>query len=490
MCAEKYVRKANICILRYDSPQEEEEEEDILTTRTRYQKSKHKNLITKTSPSLLFSLIQTVVCISTIFKNASTVTASDQLVRKITSGNDYKYNFRLQPITRTESSATYIRQQDYLSKSIPTTYQDKHMNQYQDLYHNYETRRSDDAPSLGSSVDALIDNESELPVDNGSGMIRDRDSRFHQVYMSSDASDDNIGHDSVKNNQMYNNEQTTNDENENHNRQYLIQSSSNILASHLDDVSDNKQHLDQEKGLPRHLSLSSSASRNHVQQVPASQELKPISIGLDDISRNDNLFGIAPFVSNAGQLDQFGRLDGSLSDPPQGPKSLLASSDNIDQTNNLAPMLPFGLGPLPQLLGFQSSPFAQDVASGNLKARGDHQTIPLNQLVHNNQQIQQSSQQSLNQSPNAASQALGDQEMGSARQASATSSSSALGEKEWPKIFRFTDGRANLSEFEREKKIRLSKNNHVDNQIDSQVIFDGRPLRRKSFLILHGGILN
>lgn len=64
------------------------------------------------------------------------------------------------------------------------------------------------------------------------------------------------------------------------------------------------------------------------------------------------------------------------------------------------------------------------------------------------------------------------------------------GQKIWPKIFRFTDGRANLAEFERQKKVRLSQmSNNGENQIDAApIIFDGRPLKRRSFLILHGGI--
>lgn len=58
-------------------------------------------------------------------------------------------------------------------------------------------------------------------------------------------------------------------------------------------------------------------------------------------------------------------------------------------------------------------------------------------------------------------------------------------QKQWPKIFRFTDGRASLSDFEREKKL-YSRNNH--HQLDAPIIFEGRQLKRKSFLILHGGI--
>lgn len=173
-------------------------------------------------------------------------------------------------------------------------------------------------------------------------------------------------------------------------------------------------------------------NQNQQQQIPASQELNPISIGLD--AGNGNPFSLAPFGPSHVNS-----------------KPVLTNSDNIDQNNQLGPMLPFGLTPLPQLLGFQAPPF-------DGPARGD-------QSAHTNHHHTSTE-------PNS------------------NSVQSVSSGKSWPKIFRFTDGRANLSEFEREKKIRLNKN-HLDNQIESSpIIFDGRPLRRKSFLILHGGVFS
>ncbi|XP_053209917.1 uncharacterized protein LOC128393730 [Panonychus citri] len=53
----------------------------------------------------------------------------------------------------------------------------------------------------------------------------------------------------------------------------------------------------------------------------------------------------------------------------------------------------------------------------------------------------------------------------------------------WPKIFKFTDGRVNLSEFERNKKSgKIKFNNKEDAYFDD--------IRRDSFLILHGGTYN
>jgi len=170
---------------------------------------------------------------------------------------------------------------------------------------------------------------------------------------------------------------------------------------------------------------------NH--QLQSSQELNPISIGLDPGAGPP--FGLPPFpVPNH---------DNSAAKPP------MAGIDNIDQ--GLGPSLPFGLNPLPHLLGFQSSTFEGP-------QRGD-------QSAHSNQHAV----------------------MPGAESDGAAGSS----QKVWPKIFRFTDGRINLSEFEKQKKIRLSnKNQHnTENHIESApIIFDGRQLRRKSFLILHGGI--
>lgn len=51
----------------------------------------------------------------------------------------------------------------------------------------------------------------------------------------------------------------------------------------------------------------------------------------------------------------------------------------------------------------------------------------------------------------------------------------------WPKIFKFTDGRVNLSDFERNKKLGKVKFKQPD---------DWSEIRRDSFLILHGGAYN
>lgn len=49
----------------------------------------------------------------------------------------------------------------------------------------------------------------------------------------------------------------------------------------------------------------------------------------------------------------------------------------------------------------------------------------------------------------------------------------------WPKIFKFTDGRVNLSDFEKQKKHEKIKFSSSDNYLDN--------ISRVSFLILHGG---
>lgn len=178
---------------------------------------------------------------------------------------------------------------------------------------------------------------------------------------------------------------------------------------------------------------------NH--QLQSSQELNPISIGLDPVSGAGSPFNLPPFpVPNH---------DGGPHSPVPHSKQALANPDNLDQ--GLGPSLPFGLNPLPHLLGFQSPPF-------DGPQRGD-------QSAHSNHHTSMSS----------------------------TDSESASGQKVWPKIFRFTDGRINLSDFEKQKKIRLSsKNQHnTENHIESApIMFDGRQLKRKSFLILHGGVFS
>lgn len=179
-------------------------------------------------------------------------------------------------------------------------------------------------------------------------------------------------------------------------------------------------------------------------QLPASQELSPISIGLDPTGPGGH-FGMAPFaVPNHAE---------------QHVKPPLANVDNLDQALG-GPALPFGLSPLPHLLGFQGPQF-DGPQHGDQSAHSNHHA-PMAQ--------------------NGAVNAQADQD-GVANPS----------QKVWPKIFRFTDGRINLSEFEKQKKIKLSnKNQHnTDNHIESApIMFDGRQLKRKSFLILHGGIFS
>lgn len=172
---------------------------------------------------------------------------------------------------------------------------------------------------------------------------------------------------------------------------------------------------------------------NH--QLPSSQELSPISIGLDPGAGAGSPFNMPPFaVPNDGPA-------GPLAKP-------MANADNLDQ--GLGPALPFGLN-LPPLLGFQSPAFDGPQRGDQSAHSNHHTTMP--------------------------------------------SDSDGIGssQKVWPKIFRFTDGRINLSDFEKQKKIRLSsKNQHnSENHIESApIMFDGRQLKRKSFLILHGGIFS
>lgn len=165
-------------------------------------------------------------------------------------------------------------------------------------------------------------------------------------------------------------------------------------------------------------------------QLQAGQELNPLTLGIPGSPQS------TPF-----------NVFGSGGTHPK------ASSNNLD--SGLGPALPFGLGGLPGIPGFHT-PF-------DGPQRGDHS-------AHSNLQS-----------------------MPAADNTGGGPSLATSGAKTWPKIFRFTDGRINLSDFEKQKKIRLNSknlnNHHLENQIDSSpVIFDGRPLRRKSFLILHGGI--
>lgn len=181
---------------------------------------------------------------------------------------------------------------------------------------------------------------------------------------------------------------------------------------------------------------------HHQHQIPSSQELNPIAIGLEPGPGVGSPFGMPPFqVPNHGN---------SPVRPPL--VKAMANADNVDQ--GLGPTLPFGLNPLPHLLGFNSpTPF-------DGPQRGDQST---HSNIH-----------SPMPAPEGSDGGTGTQ-------------------KVWPKIFRFTDGRINLSEFEKQKKIRLSnKNQHSgENHIESApIMFDGRQLKRKSFLILHGGIFS
>lgn len=174
-------------------------------------------------------------------------------------------------------------------------------------------------------------------------------------------------------------------------------------------------------------------------QLQAGQELNPLALG----------------VPGSPQPTPFNMFGGNA-----GPHQKQTSSNSLD--NGLGPSLPFGLGPgLAGIPGFHT-PF-------DGPQRGD-------QSAHSNVQTVDAG------AGNGAGQGG----------AGGQPSLSASGAKVWPKIFRFTDGRINLSDFEKQKKIRLNSkniNNHLENQIDSSpVMFDGRPLRRKSFLILHGGI--
>lgn len=178
---------------------------------------------------------------------------------------------------------------------------------------------------------------------------------------------------------------------------------------------------------------------NSPHQLQSSQELNPISIGLDSVQNAPGPPFLPPFQVPNHDVGSMGPLS----------KPAMASADNLDQ--GLGPSLPFGLNPLPHLLGFQNQPF-DGPQRGDQSAHSNHHALP-----------------------------------------PSSDSDTSSGQKIWPKIFRFTDGRINLADFEKQKKIRLSnKNQHnSDNHIESApVIFDGRQLKRKSFLILHGGIFS
>lgn len=173
--------------------------------------------------------------------------------------------------------------------------------------------------------------------------------------------------------------------------------------------------------------------QNRMQQ--SSQELNPISIGLG---------------------------------PPTGfgPKMGLQSPASLGTPN-----LPFAFGQLPHLLGLQGPSSPSGGVSGAPPPPPSSLAMP-----------------AVDGGSDADERISGEDENGDPPQLEPRIGPG--GQKIWPKIFRFTDGRANLADFERQKKIRLSNLSHNgDNQIDpAPIIFDGRPLKRRSFLILHGGI--
>lgn len=214
---------------------------------------------------------------------------------------------------------------------------------------------------------------------------------------------------------------------------------------------------------------------NNPYQLPTSSnqhELSPIGIGLDSMGAAGPQMGLAPF-----QMGPFSVPNHHLNHhhDPNSPlvsglaaavmKPQMSNADNID-----GPNIPFGLGPIPHLLaGFNNNANTNNNNDNNNQAfdgpqRGD-------QSAHSNY--------------HTAAAALPSTE--------SETQASNPGQKSWPKIFRFTDGRINLSDFEKQKKIRLSnKNQHNgENNIESApIMFDGRQLKRKSFLILHGGIFS
>lgn len=198
---------------------------------------------------------------------------------------------------------------------------------------------------------------------------------------------------------------------------------------------------------PGHHMNGGGGGGGHHHQLPASQELSPISIGLGD--------------SGAGNAFNMPFQDANLMPPKlSGALNPLSNSDSLGPDG---PPMPFNLnGPsIPQLLSFQAPP---PVQSGGPVFDGPQR---------------------------------GDQSAHSLASASSPSGSDvadqpSVAQKIWPKIFRFTDGRINLSDFEKQKKIRLSSKNQLgENHIESApIMFDGRQLKRKSFLILHGGIFS
>lgn len=228
---------------------------------------------------------------------------------------------------------------------------------------------------------------------------------------------------------------------------FLDSHNSNLRA--MRDMFERRQlhHHQQHHHRPRHVgsvaSNGASTNQRHSPLGQSSQELSPISIGLDPGSP----FSMPPFSVGAD--------GGGVPPPPpimgpHGPRAHMSANPDGDNPSG-GPSLPFGLNPLPHLLGFQNSAF-EGPQRGDQSAHSNHHTV-------------------------ASSQANAEPDMGPSQ-------------KVWPKIFRFTDGRINLSDFEKQKKIRLSnKNQHGDNHIESApIMFDGRQLKRKSFLILHGGV--
>lgn len=212
-------------------------------------------------------------------------------------------------------------------------------------------------------------------------------------------------------------------------------------ANNQHDIPDNSMYIDQHKSRVRAMQdLFERRFLSGPHHMSASQELSPISIGIDPVSGMASPFQVSPF-SVPNQHDHSQQVSPI-------PKPQLAQADHMDQ--GIGPSLPFALGQLPQLLGFQEQAFDGPQRGDQSAHSNFHSAMP------------------------------------------PIDSDQSNGHKTWPKIFRFTDGRINLSDFEKQKKIRLSAKNHEsDNHIESApIMFDGRQLKRKSFLILHGGIFS
>jgi len=243
--------------------------------------------------------------------------------------------------------------------------------------------------------------------------------------------------------------------------------SSELISRHNAQVGALQDILERRQLLASTIRPSAVQKQHSNTPIQSSQELSPISIGLDpsvpfSLGNPFSAFGGHP---GADQDSPLGHAQ--MVPPQQSPNIVNPHKPQISNADNLDSTLPFGLNPLPHLFGFQgtgnsnlvSGPTGGSVFDG--PQRGD-------QSAHMNQHTP----------------------------APSNDSESPSGQKVWPKIFRFTDGRINLSDFEKQKKIRLSNKSNQqasgsDNHIESApIMFDGRQLKRKSFLILHGGIFS